>query len=167
MTSDKDRDMTNAGPAEPGVQAGHDGESRRNDVLTIVEEQARVSVVRQDAGGLRVRVVTEDAATFQPVALEAEQVEIERHPVGREIETVPDVRKEGDVTIIPVVEERAVVVTRLFLVEEIHLRRTRRTETVEVPVTLRRQRAVVEQLEPEAADPDPAAGQAGLPDPKP
>ena len=66
--------------------------------------------------------------------------------------------EEGDVTIIPVVEERAVLVTRLFVVEEIHIRRTRVTETVEVPVTLRRQRAVVEQLEPGAAESGPGEG---------
>lgn len=135
-----------------------------DDVLTVAEEQARILVERRETGGVRVRVVTEDASEMHPVTLESERVEVTRHPVGAEVEAFPDVREEGDVTIIPVVEERAVVVTRLFLVEEIHIRRTRSTESVEVPVTLRRQRAVVEQLAPETADPAPTEGQGGLPD---
>lgn len=134
------------------------------DVVTIAEEQAHISVERRETGGVRVRVVTEESPELHPVTLNAEQVAITRHPVECEIDAFPGVREEGDVTILPVVEERAVVVTKLFLVEEIHIRRTRSTETVEVPVTLRRQRAVVEQLDPGAADLAPPAGQSGLPD---
>ena len=49
----------------------------------------------------------------------------------------------------PVVEEVVVVEKRLVLKEEIHIRRTAQTEAVEVPVTLRKQRAVVERLGPD------------------
>lgn len=163
MTTRQDRDGNTLDPAN---LQGREAETRiaTDDVLTIVEEQARISVERHQTGGVRVRVVTDEAPVLHPVALESGQVEVTRHPVEREIEVMPDIRKDGDVTIIPVVEERAVVVTKLFLVEEIHIRRTRSTEMVDVPVTLRRQRAVVEPLDPEAADPGPVTGQGGLPD---
>lgn len=164
MTSRTDRDPNGHDPAKfPDREADRD-HVRADDVLTVAEEQARILVERHETGGVRVRVVTDEAPEMHPVALEAERVEVSRHPVGREVEAFPDIREEGEVTIVPVVEERAVVVTRLFLVEEIHIRRTRSTETVEVPVTLRRQRAVVEPLGPGAADPAPATGQGGLPD---
>jgi stress response protein YsnF len=65
------------------------------------------------------------------------------------------VRTEGDVTILPVVEEVLVVETRLLLKEEIHVRRTATRETVEIPVTLRRQRAVVERVDPVTGDATP------------
>lgn len=165
MTSRPDRDEYGSDPANlQSRENAAEGRIAGDDVLTVAEEQARIAVERHETGGVRVRVVTEEAPEAFPVALEAEQVEVTRHPVGREVEAFPGIREEGDLTIIPVVEERAVVVTRLFLVEEIHIRRTRSTETVEVPVTLRRQRAVVEPLDPGAADPGPAAGQDGLPD---
>ena len=54
----------------------------------------------------------------------------------------------GDLTIVPVVEEVLVVEKRLVLKEELHIRRTSQTELVEVPVTLRKQRAVVERQAP-------------------
>ena len=50
------------------------------------------------------------------------------------------------VTIIPVLEEILVVEKRLVLKEEVHIRRSTAGEEVEVPVTLRRQRAVVERV---------------------
>ena len=163
MTASTDRDPTTHSPTDregPEGVAGHlAGEvSSPEDVLTVVQEQAHLSVERRETGGVRVRVVTDEGPVLYPVALEAETVEVTRHPVEREVEAMPAPREEGDVTVIPVVEERAVLVTKLFVVEEIHIRRTRVTETVEVPVTLRRQRAVVEQLEPGATEPGPGEG---------
>ena len=163
MTASTDRDPTVHRPENhqdpEGVSGGLASEaSSRDDVVTIVQEQAHISVERREAGGVRVRVVTDEGPVLYPVSLNAELVEVTRHPVERELEAAPEVRQEGDVTIVPVVEERAVLVTKLFLVEEIHIRRTHVTETVEVPVTLRRQRAVVEQLEPGATAPLPDEG---------
>jgi stress response protein YsnF len=56
------------------------------------------------------------------------------------------VRTEGDVTILPILEEVLVVEKRLVLKEELHIRRHLARENVEVPVTLRKERAVVERL---------------------
>ena len=163
MTASTDREPTDhrlADRLNPEGAAGQlaGEQSSPEDVLTVVREQAHVSVERRETGGVRVRVVTDEGPVLYPVELESETVEVTRHPVEREVEAPPAPREDGDVTIIPVVEERAVLVTRLFVVEEIHIRRTRVTETVEVPVTLRRQRAVVEPLEPGAADPGPGEG---------
>ena len=58
-------------------------------------------------------------------------------------------RTEGDTTIIPVVEEIIEVQKRLFLKEEIHIRRETTREEVAVPVELRKERAVVERINPE------------------
>jgi stress response protein YsnF len=63
--------------------------------------------------------------------------------VGRVVEAVPEVRQDGDVMIIPIVEEEVVLVTRLVLREEIHIRTktTRRTE--QFTVNLRAERAEI------------------------
>lgn len=131
-----------------------------SDVITIAEERASVTVERREAGGVRVRVTTEPVEKQLSVDLGSETVEVTRHPKGHEIDAIPEPREEGDLLIVPVVEERAVVVTKLFLTEEIHVRRNRTTETVAVPVTLRRQHAVVEQLDPGQPDAGPR-GRAG------
>lgn len=75
-----------------------------------------------------------------------------RVSVDRKIDAIPDVVTEGELTIIPVVEERLVVTRELYLREEIHIRRVERTETVEVEATTRRQTSQIERL---PADPAP------------
>ncbi len=81
--------------------------------------------------------------SFRDEAVEAdlnqEQVVIERVTVGRIVDAVPPIRQEGDVTIMPVVEEELVVVRRLVLREEVHLRRVRTIVPHTETVSLRRQ----------------------------
>jgi len=67
-------------------------------------------------------------------------------PVDKPVTSVPEIRT---VTIVPVLEEVLVVEKRLSLKEEVHIEQELSHETVEVPVTLRKQRAVVERLDAE------------------
>lgn len=77
------------------------------------------------------------------VDLKQERVVIERVPVGRVVDAVPPVRQEGDVTIMPVVEEELVVVRRLVLKEEVHIRRVQTAVSHVETVTLRQQHVSV------------------------
>ena len=63
------------------------------------------------------------------------------------VEKPPPVRTEGDVLIVPVVEE-VVVERRLMLSEELHIRRERTSEEVDIPVTRHSQRVLVERTPP-------------------
>jgi stress response protein YsnF len=78
----------------------------------------------------------------------AEEIEIDLVPIGREVASVPPKRTEGAVTIIPVLEEVVHVEKRPVLVEEIHVRRTSRVQQKSTPVTLRKQRVVIENVAP-------------------
>ncbi|MGI4792525.1 MAG: YsnF/AvaK domain-containing protein [Janthinobacterium lividum] len=80
-----------------------------------------------------------------------ERVEIERVPIGREIDAIPADRQEGDTTIIPVIEEVVVIHRKLVLKEEIRMRRVRITEHYRETVSLREQEATVERDEPAAS----------------
>ncbi len=52
---------------------------------------------------------------------------------------IPQVRQEGEVTIIPVIEERIEIIKHYFLTEEIHVIKKRRKETHQENITLRSQ----------------------------
>lgn len=69
---------------------------------------------------------------------------VERRPVDREVSEAPPPREENGTTVISLVEERIVVTRALFVVEEVVIRRSVETEQIEVPVTLRSTRAVVD-----------------------
>jgi stress response protein YsnF len=127
--------------------------------LPLFEERATVGVRAIERA--RVRVTTRVLVREDVIAraLTRDTVEVVRVPMEREIDVMPAVREDADGTIVvPVVEERLVVETRLVLREEVHLRRRRETETVAVPVSLRREEAEVERL---PAGSDATAGPSG------
>lgn len=120
-------------------------EGNENEVLQVLEETVTVSTRRRVTGGVRVGTRTDTVEATAEIDLDRYAVEITRVPVGRVVEEAPTARAVGDTTIIPVVEERLVLVKQLFLMEELHVRHVLQRETVAETVTLRRQRAVVER----------------------
>ncbi len=114
--------------------------------IPLVEEEVRIDKREVERGRVRVRTVTDEVEEMARATLDGEAVEVERVAVDRMVEVAPEIRTEGDVTIIPVVEEVLVVEKRLVLKEELHIRRQTRTEEVEVPVELRKERVEVERI---------------------
>src|SRR5215203_4537303 len=80
-------------------------------------------------------------------ALSSQNVKVTRVPVDQPVTRVPVIRTENGITIVPVLEEILVVEKRLILREELHIKQEVSHETVEVPVSLRKQRAVVERVD--------------------
>ena len=73
------------------------------------------------------------------IELEYEVVDIERVPIGEDVDAFPPVRQEGDTTIVPVVEEVLVIEKRLRLVEEVRITKRMEIETETVRDELRRE----------------------------
>lgn len=113
--------------------------------VPIIEEVATVSKRTVESGHVRVRTVVEESTHDVAAQLAREDIQIERRVVEREVSAAPAPYHEGDLLIIPIVEERAIVETRLFVIEEVVVRRVARFEDVQVPTTLRKMRAVVER----------------------
>jgi len=124
------------------VPAGDEAEV----VVPLIEETAHVAIRDRVRGKIRVSTTTEVVEELVRADLRSDNVDVTRVPVGREVTEVPQIRTEGLVTIVPVIEEILVVEKRLFLKEELHIRRRVETETVEVPIELRKQRATVERI---------------------
>ena len=114
--------------------------------IPLVKEEARVGKREVTTGRVRVRTETETLSELACATLDEDRVEVSRVVIGREVESVPEVRTENGALIVPVLEEVLVVQKRLVLKEELHIRRTVASEDVEVPITLRKQRAFVERL---------------------
>jgi uncharacterized protein (TIGR02271 family) len=121
-------------------------DQQTGEVLPLLKEEVRVEKRSLITGKVRVRSVVDTVEEVARAVLEEERVEVTRVPVNKEVDAAPSVRTEGDLTIVPVLEEVLVVEKRLVLKEELHIRRQVAREDVEVPVTLRKQRAVIERL---------------------
>jgi uncharacterized protein (TIGR02271 family) len=126
-------------------------------VLPLLAEEVTVSKQVLETGRVQVARVTHEREQLIDELLARETVEIDRTPIGRQIETMPAVREEGDTVVIPIVEEVLVIERRLLLKEEVRVRRVRSTERHQESVTLRHHEAVVTRLPVEP----PAVGEEG------
>ena len=124
------------------------------EVIPLVEEMPTIEKRQVVTGRVRVQTVTDTVEELAHANVQRETLEVIRVPIDKVVETAPEIRTEGDVTVVPVLEEVLVVVKRLVLKEELHIRRRVDTESVEVPVTLRKQRAIVEREAPDDPPPD-------------
>ena len=115
--------------------------------LPLSEEIVHISKREVVTGRVQVRTFAETAEKLVREELDTAQVSVTRVPINRIVDEPPLPRTEGDVTIVPVLEEVLVVETKLLLKEEIHIRRSLTKETVEARVPLRKQRAVIEKRE--------------------
>jgi uncharacterized protein (TIGR02271 family) len=128
-------------------------------VIPVFEETLSVAKRAVETAKVRVSRVTHDYQQQVDELLQHEKVVVERIAIDRPIEAMPSIREEGDVTIIPVVEEVVKIERHLVLKEEVHIRRLKQTERYRETITLRRQEAVVSRhpLERPAVTPDEAS----------
>jgi uncharacterized protein (TIGR02271 family) len=129
---------------EPHEPHEHPGEPV---VIPVAEERLSIDKRRVESGTVRVRKhVREDIETVDTPLLH-EEVDVERVEINEFIDGPRTVRQDGDVTIIPVIEEVLVVEKRLMLKEEIRLRRRVHETREPQQVTLRREEVEVERVE--------------------
>jgi uncharacterized protein (TIGR02271 family) len=127
------------------TEASQSAVERPNDTakLQLFAEELSVAKEKLETGRVRISTHTHEREALVDEDLAHERVEIETVPVNLQIDAVPQVHQEGDITIVPVVEERLVVQRRLMLKEEVRIRRVRSNERHQQTVKLRYQEAVV------------------------
>lgn len=106
-------------------------------IIPVIAEQLEVGKRTVETGRMRVRKVVREHEEVVDEPLFREEIDVKRVSINKQVDRVPEVRREGELVIVPVVEEVLVVEKRLILKEELHI--TRRQTTVHQPqqVTLR------------------------------
>ena len=91
--------------------------------IPVIQEEITVDKQVIETGKVRISKRISEYEELVDVPLFAEEVRVERVPVNLFVESLPPVRQEGGMMIIPVVREEIVVQKKLFLVEELHVRK--------------------------------------------
>jgi len=133
------------GPAQSESRTREPGGAESN-VLQLFAEDVDVSRQTVETGRVRVAKVTRVRDHIVDEQLARTTVEVERIPIGRVIDAIPAVREDGDLMVVPVVEETVVVERRLVLKEELHIRRVQTQERLRDTVKLRYQTAEVTRI---------------------
>ena len=113
--------------------------------LPLVDEQLSVEKRKVETGRVRISTVVDERQEWVRENLVREEISIERVRMDRLVDQPPRMRQDGDVLIIPLVEEVLVVEKKLMLREELRVRTQRHTDKIEQPVTLKSTRAVIER----------------------
>ena len=116
-------------------------------VIPVVEERLEVSRERVETGRVRTSKSVEAREVVVDDPLKRESVRVEHVPINQVVTgAVPQVREEGDVTVIPILEERVVTRTELVLVEEVRIHRDHSEYHDPQRVTLRKEVVAVERF---------------------
>ena len=114
------------------------------EVIPVLREELKVSKREVETGRVVVHKTVSERDENVEMLLRRTDVSVERVPVGRTVTEAPASREEGDVLIIPVMEEVLVVEKRLILKEELHIRKTTTERTAHEVVRLRTETARIE-----------------------
>ena len=125
-----------------------------DDSVALFEEELAIDKKTVVTGQVRVQTFVDSEDVLLRGTVTRGVVDVQRVPIDRHVAVAPPVREEGELLIIPVLEERLVVEKRLFLVEELHIRRSTVSVPIELPETRRVMRAVVERDTPVALNPE-------------
>jgi uncharacterized protein (TIGR02271 family) len=132
---------------EPLRQSSDAGETLRDStVIPVIEEQLQVGKRVVETGSVRVSKTVHEEEVNVETPVVVEKLDIERIPINQYVESAPPaVRYEGDVMIVPILEEVVVVQKRLRLVEELRITKRQEHTQVSQPVILRREEVTVER----------------------
>ena len=113
--------------------------------IPVVEEYIDYDVQRKETGKVRITKQVREEVVDVDESTTYERAEIERIPVNEYVDVVPEVRQEGEVMVVPVLRE--VMVKRVLLVEELHIRKTKETQHNTRQVTLRKEEVQIHRDE--------------------
>ena len=117
-------------------------------VIPVIQEQATIKKRVVETGKVRISKRVREYEEMVDVPHFQEEVKVERVPVEQFVDEAPAVRTEGDVTIVPVLEERYVLEKKLVLVEELHIRKERKESHHPQTLKVLKEEVAVERISP-------------------
>jgi uncharacterized protein (TIGR02271 family) len=131
------------GSEEPRTQG-----SVKPAVIPVIQEQATVKKRVVETGKVHIKKRLREYEELVDIPHIHEEVRVEHVPVNQFVDEPPKIRTEGETTIIPVLEERAVIEKRLYLVEELHVRKERKESHHPQTVKVLKEEVEVKRVRP-------------------
>lgn len=119
--------------------------SEQHLTIPLVEEQLDVEKRVVELGYVQVRKKVEEFLDERSVNLRHQQVEVDRVTVDRVIPEMIEPYMDGDVYVVPIIEEEVIVTRQLRLREELRIRRTVGEHSEMLQTPFRRERIDVEE----------------------
>lgn len=117
-------------------------------VIPVVEEYLQASKRLVATGVVRIHKSVHEREVLISEPLDSEIINVEHVPMNVFVESAPAIRTEGDVTVIPVLEEVLVTRKQLRLVEEVRITKRLSTKIYQENAILRSEEIAVERHAP-------------------
>jgi uncharacterized protein (TIGR02271 family) len=133
-------------PKDTSHQHEVSSRTRPEAVVPIVEEELHIEKKKVETGRVRLTKTVQEREVLVTQPVMQEDIQIERVSVNRWLSEPASVRYEGDMMIIPVMEEVPVVEKRLRLKEELRVTKRQITTQRSEPIRLRTEEVHVERM---------------------
>ncbi|WP_447984667.1 YsnF/AvaK domain-containing protein [Nitrospira sp. Nam74] len=143
-------ESSNSTPTPPSAS------SEKPIVVPVVQEELQVGLQKTETGRVQITKSVQERDVLVQQASMHEEIEVERVSVNRFIAEPASIRYEGDTMIIPVMEEVAVIETRLRLKEELRVTKRQITTPRSQSVRLRTEEVHVERVPAQSDQPGQA-----------
>jgi stress response protein YsnF len=118
-------------------------------VVPVLKEELEIHKELRKTGTVRIVKTVHELEEAINESLASETVDVQRVPVDQIVGTLPQIRTEGDVTIVPVVKEEIVVTKQLRIVEELRITKRRSVSEYKENVKVRAEEVTVERIHSE------------------
>lgn len=125
-------------------------------VIPVLKEELEIHKERHRTGTVRISKTVREVEETVSESLASETVDVQRVPMDQIVDSLPQIRTEGDVTIIPVVKEELVVTKQLRLVEELRVTKRSSVSDYKENVKVLAEEVTIKRVGPEDLKPETA-----------
>ena len=118
-------------------------------VVPVLKEELEVHKELRKTGVVRVLKTVRELEEVVSQSLASETVDVQRIPMDLIVDSLPQIRTEDEVMIIPVVKEELIVTKQLRVVEELRITRRRSVSDYKETVKLHAEEVTVERINSE------------------
>jgi uncharacterized protein (TIGR02271 family) len=115
-------------------------------VIPVIAEEIEITKQQVTKGRVQISKQVHERDEVIDVPILQEEVHVNRVPVDRMVDTPPEIRYEGNMMIIPVLEEVLVVEKRLRVKEEVQITRVQKEVHTPKQVTVREETVKVKRV---------------------
>lgn len=112
--------------------------------IPVLAETVKVDKQQIETGRIKIKKETKEVEETINISLTKDEYNIERVPINKYVDEAPPVRHEGNTMIVPVLKE--VMVKRLMVTEEIHIRHNKIETTETQNVVLRQEQLTINRI---------------------
>jgi|GEM_PF-2313322 len=120
---------------------------KENEIIRVLKEDIDISKKVVDGRKISLHKSVSTETVSNNVVLLHDNIRIEHITFNKEVGEIPKIREKDNITIIPVIEEVAVVTKKIILVKEIHITNDQIEKIEHIETLLRKESVTIDKKE--------------------